>query len=168
MDMKIRSETKSDIDSIEKVTIDAFLDAPHTDNTEQLIVRELRHADALTISLVAEHQGDIIGHLAVSAVKVSDKTEGWFGLGPISVTPNKQKSGVGSKLTNKALEILKKTGASGCVVLGDPAYYSRFGFVPEKSLVLTGVPAEYFQAISFIDSMPNGEVSYHEAFNTKG
>ncbi len=86
MNLKIRNENNSDIEAIEAVTTAAFLNAPHTDHTEQYIVRELRNADALSISLVAEHQGDIIGHVAISPITISDGTTGWFGLGPISVS----------------------------------------------------------------------------------
>lgn len=62
---------------------------------------------------------------------------------------------------------LRALGAAGCVVLGEPGYYSRFGFNAEPSLVLPGVPAEYFQAISFNGSLPTGVVSYHDSFAAK-
>lgn len=167
MNLKIRNEAKGDIDAIEKVTIEAFLNASHTDHTEQYIVRELRNSDALSISLIAESQGEIVGHVAISPVTISDGTKKWFGLGPISVSPNIQRSGVGSMLMLSALEALKDAGASGCVVLGDPAYYSRFGFKPEPFIVYPDVPPEYFQAIQFSGLLPNGVVKYHESFNAK-
>ncbi len=167
MNLKIRNEDRGDIDAIEKVTIEAFLNAPHTDNTEQYIVRELRNSDALSISLVAESQGQIVGHVAISPVTISDGAGDWFGLGPISVSPNIQRSGVGSKLMRSALAALKDSGASGCVLLGDPAYYSRFGFQPESCLVLADVPPEYFQVIQFSGALPRCIVTYHEAFNAK-
>jgi putative acetyltransferase len=167
MNLKIRNEEKGDIDAIEKVTIEAFLNAPHADNTEQYTVRELRNSGALSISLVAENQGEIVGHVAISPVIISDGTEGWFGLGPISVLPNIQNSGIGSKLMRSGLEALKGLGASGCVLLGDPAYYNRFGFKPESCIVYPDVPPEYFQVIQFSGFLPNGIVTYHEAFNAK-
>ena len=166
--MLIREELPDDIDSIEAVTIEAFLTAPHADNTEQFIVRSLREAGALSISLVAETKGKVIGHVAISPVTISDGTKRWFGLGPISVLPDYQGIGIGSQLVVDVLEKLQNIGASGCVLLGDPAYYSRFGFKPETSMVLAGVPPEYFQALSFSDSMPKGQVTYHEAFNVTG
>ena len=165
MDIKIRSEKISDIDAIEKVIVAAFLNAPHTDHTEHYIVRELRDSGALSISLVAEIQGQIVGHIAISPVTISDGTAGWFGLGPISVVPNSQGLGIGSKLMLSALEALKTSAASGCVVLGDPAYYKRFGFQPESRLVLPGLPPEYFQAIQFSSVFPSGTVKYHKVFN---
>ena len=166
-DFIIREENPGDIASIEAVTIEAFLDAPHTDNREQFIVQSLREAEALSISLVAEVQGKVIGHVAVSPVEISDGADGWFGLGPISVKPEHQRSGIGSQLMLDVLEQLQNTGAAGCVLLGDPSYYSRFGFKPEPNLVLPGVPPEYFQAISFGDSLPRGQVTYQQAFNAQ-
>jgi len=67
-----------------------------------------------------------------------------------------------------SLAALEATGAAGCVVLGDPAYYGRFGFTTVDGLVYPGVPAEYFQALSFAGRFPQGEVSYHEAFSAQG
>jgi predicted N-acetyltransferase YhbS len=167
MKVEIRSEMSADVHAIEVVTIAAFASAPHADGTEQHVVNALRRAGQLSISLVAEVGRAIIGHVAVSPVVISDGTEGWFGLGPISVLPEHQRRGVGSELMHEALRILRAGGASGCVVLGDPGYYSKFGFRPDPNLVLPGVPPEYFQAISFDSSQPRGSVSYHEAFEAK-
>lgn len=165
--MQIRSETPLDADPIERVTIAAFKNADHTEHTEQFIVRELRNQRALAVSLVAEDCGVVIGHVAVSPVTISDGTKGWYGLGPISVMPEHQRSGVGTELMLHALNELQELRAAGCVVLGDPAFYSRFGFVAEESLVFPGVPSEYFQAILFKEPQPSGVVSYHEAFSAK-
>lgn len=165
--MRIRKENTSDATAIEAVTVAAFKDAAHTEHTEQFIVRELRNSGALSVSLVAEDNGAIIGHVAVSPVTISDGAEEWYGLGPISVAPERQGGGVGGQLMEHALSELRSRGASGCVVLGDPGYYSRFGFVVEPSLTLPGVPAEYFQVIAFNGSLPAGTVAYHDAFATK-
>src|SRR5580698_3590632 len=167
MNMKIRLETSDDSLSIEVVTVSAFLDAPHTSHTEQHIVNALRKAGKLALSLVAESAGSVVGHLAISPVSVSDGASGWFGLGPISVTPEHQRRGIGSRLMREALSILRGQGAAGCVVLGEPGYYRRFGFQADQNLVLPGVPPEYFQAISLNSSRPHGTVSYHEAFNAR-
>lgn len=173
----LREESPNDIAAIETVVAKAFLDAPHTDHTEQFIVNGLRKAGVLTISLVAESTaeqgGEIIGHMAISPVTISarigaDNTERWYGLGPIAVLPEQQGLGIGSKLMVGALDRLRRSGASGCVLLGDPHYYQRFGFKPVPSLVLPDVPPEYFQALSFGDSFPRGTVTYHEAFNAIG
>lgn len=162
--MRIRKESPSDAGAIEAVTIAAFRNAAHTDHTEQFIVRSLRSSGQLTVSLVAEDNGSIVGHVAVSPVAISSGAASWYGLGPISVAPERQGQGVGTRLMEHALAELRTLGASGCVVLGEPGYYSRFGFNAEPSLVLPGVPAEYFQAISFAGPMPSGTVSYHDSF----
>ena len=85
---------------------------------------------------------------------------------PISVLPNYQYKGVGSLLMRAALDELKLSGASGCILVGDPKYYGRFGFNNVPDLVYPGVPAEYFQALKFRGSFPVGTVSYHDAFGS--
>ena len=95
---------------------------------------------------------------------VSDDVPGWFGLGPLSVRPDLQKRGVGSELVREALRMLKEQGAVGCVVLGEPAFYKKFGFRPEPGLILHGIQPELFQAVTFIGKAPFGIVSYHPAF----
>jgi len=161
----IRNELPKDIEAIEVLTETAFLNAPHTSNTERYIINALRNADALSVSLVAEESEVVIGHVAASPITISDGSAGWYGLGPISVIPDRQGQGLGAQLMENALEALKELGAKGCVLLGDPNYYCRFGFKPESELVLPDVPSEYFQAISFCGMSPVGIVTYHEAFN---
>ena len=165
MNALIRSETAADVESIESVTAAAFLNAEHSSHTEQFIVNALRAAGALSISLVAQVDGQILGHVAMSPVSISSLAGGWYGLAPVSVLPEFQRRGVGTKLVTQAMARLKSLNAGGCVVLGDPKYYGRFGFKAEQGLVLPGVPAEYFKAISFGESIPSGTVSYHRAFN---
>jgi putative acetyltransferase len=167
MSIEIRAETPADSQIIEAVTASAFWNAPHTSRTEQHIVNALRKAGELAISLVAEEAGGVIGHVAMSPVSISDDATGWFGLGPISVLPQHQRRGVGSQLVREALRLLRAGGASGCVVLGEPEYYRRFGFQPDPNLVLAGVLPEYFQVISFALSKPSGIVTYHQAFNVQ-
>jgi putative acetyltransferase len=167
MSIKIRAETAADVPAIEAVTVSAFLNAPHTSHSEQFIVSALRRTGLLTISLVADAEGTVIGHVAVSPVSISDGASGWFGLGPISVVPEHQGRGVGSRLMHEALRILRKHGAADCVLLGEPEYYSRFGFQADPNLILRDVPPKYFQAISLDSSRPHGTVSYHGAFNAR-
>lgn len=164
MNIHVRAEAPADAAAIDTLTVAAFLDAPHTSHTEQCIIKALRSANALTISLVAEMSGEIVGHVAISPVTVSDGALGWFGLGPVSVLPTHQGHGIGSGLVREALRRLEEQGGAGCVVLGEPAYYSRFGFRQEPGLLLPEVPQEYFQALPFGRSVPCGAVSYHEAF----
>jgi putative acetyltransferase len=165
MAIKIRTESSADLSVIEAVTVAAFLNVPATSHTEQRIVNLLRKVGKLAISLVAEADGSVVGHIAISPVSISDGAADWFGLGPISVKPENQHRGVGAQLIREALQMLRERGASGCVVLGEPEYYGRFGFKADPKLVLRGVPPEYFQALSFCASRPRGIVTYDEAFN---
>lgn len=165
MTIRIRSELRSDEEAIEAVTIAAFLEAEHASHNEQDIVRALRRSGALAVSLVAvDERGNIIGHVAISPVKISDGSRDWYGLGPISVQPAMQRQGVGSELMDKVLAELRERGAAGCVLVGDPRYYGRFGFRAESTLVYPGVPPEYFQALRWRGEWPRGTVTYHEAF----
>ncbi|MCM2252120.1 MAG: N-acetyltransferase, partial [Ramlibacter sp.] len=111
---------------------------------------------------------DIVGHVAVSPVSISDGSTGWYGLGPISVKPDLQRMGIGSLLMRAALQRLRERGAAGCLLVGDPSYYARFGFKPEPRLVLPDVPARYFQALPLGPSLPRGVVTFHEAFGAQG
>lgn len=170
MTITLRHETPQDIATIESVTASAFLNAEHTDHNEHLIVNALRAAGALTLSLVAlddQHLGEqhIVGHASISPVTISGGESGWYGLAPVSVLPDFQGKGIGSALVKQILVELKSTGAAGCVVLGDPTFYSRFGFVADDSLVLPGVPAEYFQTLAFKGQVPIGTVEFHAAFS---
>lgn len=167
LNVQIRSERSADANGIEAVIASAFLNAPYTSRTEQYIVNALRRTGKLSVSLVAEADGLLIGHVAISPVSISDGATGWFGLGPLSVLPPHQRQGVGSQLMREGLRILRERAASGCVVLGEPQYYGRFGFHADADLVLPGFPPRYFQAISFGSPTPRGTVSYHEAFEAQ-
>jgi len=164
----VRPESSADAAAIEAVTVAAFRDAPHAAHTEQFIVAALRQAGQLTVSLVAELAGAVVGHVAVSPISLSDGSAGWFGLGPISVLPEHQGRGIGSRLMQEALQLLRARGAAGCVLVGDPSYYQRFGFRAEPSLNYPGVPAEYVLALSFGTRMPQAQVTFHAAFGAQG
>lgn len=161
----IRPERPADTATIARLTEAAFRDAAHTSHTEAFIVDALRRAGQLTLSLVAEEDGRLVGHVAISPVTISSGAENWFGLGPISVAPERQGHGIGTRLMNAALEKLRAQHAAGCVVLGEPAFYGRFGFAVQPDLRLPGVPPEYFQVLAFGAAVPDGDVSYHEGFN---
>ena len=162
--MIVRPERREDIDAIRALTAAAFRTAPHADGTEHLIIDRLRAAGALTLSLVADEEGAIVGHVAFSPVSISDGSEGWYGLGPIAVDPARQGEGIGGRLVRQGLDRLKALDAAGCVLLGDPAYYSRFGFAPDSRLTLDGVPPEYFMRVAFSAVYGEGSVSYHPGF----
>ena len=163
--MKIRPETPQDIDSIEKVTFAAFSGKPYSDQTEHLIINRLREAGALSVSLVAEMDEKVVGHVAFSIVTINGEDRGWYGLGPVSVLPELQKQGIGSKLIKKGLSLIREKGAKGCVLEGSPQYYNRFGFRAYPGLFYEGTPApEYFMALPFYEDVPQGKVEFHKAF----
>ena len=166
--MIIRNETKEDIEAISEVTIAAFQTLQVSNQTEQFIIHELRKANALTISLVAEIDRRAVGHIAFSPVKISDGSRNWFGLGPVSVIPKFQKQGIGKSLVNEGLSLLKTKGGKGCALVGDPGYYQQFGFKSISSLIHEGVPQEVFLVLPFDKNIPQGTVAFHEGFWATG
>jgi putative acetyltransferase len=166
--MIIRNEMKSDVEIISEVTKQAFENHPYSHQTEQFIINALRDSHALTISLVAEIDGKVVGHIAFSPVTISDGSQDWYGLGPVSVLPEFQKQGIGKSLVREGLSLLKSLGAKGCVLVGDPKYYKRFGFRNLPDLILDGVPQEYFLALPFDTSRAWDTVMFHEGFSATG
>jgi putative acetyltransferase len=163
--VNIRPETPADEAAISSLITAAFLEAEHSGGNEARIVEVLREANSLTVSLVAIEDDRIIGHVAFSPVTVDGRDQGWFGLGPVAVIPDRQGEGVGSALIEAGLARLRARGSSGCVVLGEPAYYLRFGFAADPNLRLAGVPADYFQTLKLNDQRCAGLVNYHPAFD---
>ncbi len=164
----VRSETDADINAIAEVTAAAFETLEISNHTEQFIIEALRAAGALKVSLVAELDRQIIGHIAFSPVAILDGTPNWYGLGPVSVLPEYQRQGVGKALIREGLSRLKDMGAGGCCLVGHPEYYVKFGFQNLPGLVLEGVPPEVFFALSFDGHNPQGSVAFHEAFKADG
>lgn len=164
----IRDETGADASAITEVTVAAFKTLEISSHTEQFIVSALRAAGALTISLVAELDGRVIGHIAFSPLGMSDGTRNWYGLGPVSVLPEYQRQGVGKALIQEGLARLKKLGGQGCCLVGHPDYYRKFGFKNTPGLALAGVPPEVFFALPFSGDSPQGTVSFHDAFRANG
>jgi len=163
--MIIRLESSQDINAIEQVTIAAFDGKPYSDKTEHLIIQRLREADKLSLSLVAEMDNKVVGHVAFSVVTIDGEHKGWYGLGPISVPPESQLQGIGSKLIEAGLSRIREMGAKGCVLEGSPKYYNRFGFKTYPGLFYEGAPApEYFMALPFYEEVPQGRVEFDEAF----
>jgi putative acetyltransferase len=164
----IRNETDADVGTITEVTIAAFKTLAISNHTEQFIIEALRAAKALTVSLVAEVNGRVIGHIAFSPVTISDGTRNWYGLGPVSVLPEYQRKGVGKALIQEGLSRLKDLNAHGCCLVGHPDYYRKFGFKNVSGLVHEGVPQEVFFALSFDGHTPQGSVAFHEGFKADG
>lgn len=168
VDVNIRPETFDDSVKISEIIESAFQNHPHSNHKEQFIVSQLRDSSALSVSLVAEYDGELVGHIAFSEVKISNRECNWYGLAPVSVIPEYQNFGIGTKLIKSGLDLIKRKGAEGCVLLGDPNYYGRFGFKANPCLVLEGVPPEFFLTLNFGKSMPSGIVEYHKSFAENG
>jgi putative acetyltransferase len=168
MNIVIRSEVESDVQAISDITRAAFENHPYSNNTEEFIIKALRDANALTISLVAVSGNRLVGHIAFSPLTISDGSPGWYGLGPISVLPEFQRQSIGKSLMLEGLSLLKSLGARGCVLVGDPEYYERFGFRSLSDLAIDGVPQENVLTLPFGESKTSGTVVFHEGFTAKG
>lgn len=164
MTVEIRDETSHDVGAIHDVTELAFRDVPYAAGTEAEIVDRLRAAGALLVSLVATSNDEIVGHVAFSPAQASDSTHPWFALGPVSVVPAFQRQGVGSALIEKGLATIKERGALGCVLVGDPEYYRRFGFEPSPENSPREDFAAYFMIYRFSSVAPSGALTFHDAF----
>jgi predicted N-acetyltransferase YhbS len=164
--MQIRDERPADAAAIRAVTDAAFAGVPHSNQTESRIIDALRKAGALTLSLVALRREQLVGHIAFSPVLIDGVACDWYGLGPVSVVPELQGLGVGAALIRAGLERLRDIGARGCVLLGDPRYYGRFGFVHDPQLTYAGGPPPAFQRLVLDGPPPHGAVTYHAAFDT--
>jgi len=162
--MIIRPEEAHDLDAISAVTQAAFRDVAYSDHTEHLVIQRLRRAGALAVSLVAEEEGAIIGHIGFSPVGLPESSATWFGLGPLCVLPERQGQGFGLVLVQHGLDALRRRKAGGCVVMGDPAYYRRFCFRHDARLKAEGIDDEYFMILPLQGGTPSGIVRYHQAF----
>ena len=114
--------------------------------------------------VAATPAGEIVGHVAFSPVLIDGVECGWYGLGPLAVLPEWRQRGIGAALVEAGLERLRRIDARGCVVLGDPTYYSRFGFAHDPALSYPGPPPEYFQRLLLDGDPPAGVVTYSSAF----
>jgi putative acetyltransferase len=163
--MIIRPETPGDHAVIREILIAAFADHPFSHQTEHLIVEALRADDALAVSLVAEVDGNVVGQIAFSPVKIGGKDHGWLALGPVAVLPPFQRRGIGEALVNEGLKVIRDLEAKGCVLVGEPAFYNRFGFRHDPALRMEGVPPEVLLCLPMCDEMPEGAVAHHPAFS---
>lgn len=165
MPVAIRDERDGDAPAIAALTTRAFAAVEHASGTEAAIVDGLRAAGALTLSLVAVEDDAIVGHVAISPVRIDGAASAWFGIGPLSVDPAHQRRGIGVGLVQAALARLRESGAAGCAVLGDPIYYRRFGFVSDPALHYDDDRSPYFQHLLLTGPAARGRVSYHPAFD---
>ena len=166
--MQIRDERPGDEERISCIEYAAFKDhpqhAPGAEPTEHLIVDTLRAAGALSLSLLAEEEGEPVGHIALSPTKVGATDTGWYLLGPVGVLPDRQRRGIGSALIREAIRRMRDQGADGIVLVGDPEFYVRFGFAGVPGLGWPGVPDQYVMALPLGGVAARGEISAHPVF----
>lgn len=163
--MLIRDEKPDDIPAIERVVTEAMKTLAQSTGGESRIVDALRAAGALDLSLVAEDNGEVIGHIAVSAARIGTQS-GWALIGPLAVAPARHRQGIGSALMNEALRRLRNA-SRGAALVGSPDYYGRFGFRAFPGFGVAGVPPQFVQALPFDESSPRGELIHHSAFGLK-
>tara|TARA_R110002073_G_scaffold61577_3_gene154782 strand:+ start:4579 stop:5091 length:513 start_codon:yes stop_codon:yes gene_type:complete len=162
--IEIREEHQSDIDAIHLLTEEAFRPMPFAGGDEQDVIVRLRACGALTLSLVAVSAGGVVGQITFSPATAEDKSSPWFALGPVSVAPDRQGEGIGGQLINAGLELIDAMGALGCILTGNPVYYSRFGFMVSAKHSPENEPGEYFQLKLLAGKSPLGRFAFHDAF----
>jgi putative acetyltransferase len=165
IDLNIRPEAPGDHAAIYDLTKRAFAPMPYAGGDEQDLINKLRDAGALAISLVAEQNGRVVGHVAFSPAFAADGSEGWYALGPVSAEPELKHRGIGSAVINAGLDMLRERDAAGCVLVGNPSYYARFGFLPFPDLCPKGEPAEFFQILPLRTQIPTEVVGFHSLFH---
>jgi putative acetyltransferase len=165
----IRDERIDDVIPIRRVIERAFGQAGEAD-----LVDALRQGDGLTVSLVAEADGAIVGHVAFSPViiRAGDTVAEGLGLAPLSVMPDRQRHGIGAALVRAGLEACRSRGHRIVVLVGEPAYYQRFGFSTASDFGLEcaiPVPVEVFLALELAPGALggcSGVVSYRSEFDS--
>jgi putative acetyltransferase len=162
----IREECPADTDAIGELITSAFFGMPYADGDEAELVEALRSQDALSVSLVAQLDDAIVGHIAFSPARTAGGIPGWYALGPVAVLPARQGTGIGSMLVHAGLEAVSRIGAVGCILTGSPDFYSRFGFEPAPESAPSSEPSEFFMVKLFGGSLPAGSIRFHEAFDS--
>jgi putative acetyltransferase len=165
--MLIRAEKAGDRDAVYAVNVSAF-ETP----SEAKLVDTLREQAQPVVSLVAEDNGEVIGHIMFSPVSLSGYPNlKVMGLAPMAVAPRQQRRGIGSALVRAALDQCRQLGFAAVVVLGHPEYYPRFGFSTASQFGIDceyDVPDEVFMALELEPdalSGKTGRVKYHAAFS---
>ena len=173
--MNIRQENKNDHKEVFKLIEKAFIEAEFADNTEQFLVERLRKSDAFIpeLSLVAEIDGQIVGHILLTKLKINNENEGFnsLALAPVSVLPEFQGRGIGGKLIIESHKKAVELGHKSIVLLGHENYYPRFGYTQADKYGIElpfDVPKENCMVIELIENGLNGvsgTVKYPAEFN---
>jgi predicted N-acetyltransferase YhbS len=165
----VRPERPGDFEAIDEIVSAAFL-AEFGTTTEAALVRSMREREELIgdLTLVAEIDGRVVGHIAFSEVTLDGQAARGLGLAPVAVAPDVQEVGVGSLLISTALEMAEHNGWQWVAVLGHPAYYTKFGFAPAAAVGLTG---DYGDHDGWMArplggaTIPSGHVRYCSSFH---
>lgn len=158
----IRPEGPQDAPAIATLITEAFLTAAHADGNEAEIVARLRAEGGLLLSLVSEGPNGIQGHIAASPCSVGGQT-GWACIAPLAVDPAQQRSGIGTALVGAALAQFRRLSVGGVVIVGDPAYYGRFGFAADPAIFAPDIPPDYVLTRRCA-STAAGALRFHAAF----
>jgi putative acetyltransferase len=163
----IRPEAAGDEAAIHDLVERAFAPMPFSDGNEQDLVDALRERGELALSLVAvDPAGTIIGHIGFSPATIENRACNWFQMAPVSVCPTRQHRTIGSTLIREGIGQLRRNGAQGVAVVGNPVYYERFGFAVLPGLApLSEHDAPYFRAMVLAGAAPAGTLRYASAFD---
>lgn len=159
----IRPEMPGDEAAIHALTAAAFRDMPFSDGSEPQLVDRMRNDGDLFLSLVAEDDIGVAGHIAFSPVTISGSTH-WFQLSPLSVRPDCQRTGIGSALIERGIAGMRERGAQGIALVGNPAYYQRFGFTRDHALSLSDAMDPFLQILVLSGEPPRGQLKLAPAF----
>lgn len=161
--MKIRQENKNDYKEVFHLIEEAFRKVEFTDHKEQFLVERLRNSDAFIpeLSLVAEIDSKIVGHILLTKLKIRDKSKEFnsLALAPVSVLPQFQGKGIGGKLILEAHKTAKELGYKSIILLGHEKYYPKFGYKQADKFGIElpfEVPKENCMAIELIENGLNG------------
>lgn len=157
----IRVERLDDAAGIGTLISEAFADRSYASGTEAQIVNALRDAGALSLSLVAEREGQLIGQVVFSPAKIGETDV--IALGPVAVSPGLQGQGIGGSLIREGLAQLGS--GKPIALLGDPNYYGRFGFAPAPLVTYEGKSGPFIQVLWDGVEM-SGAIKFHSAFST--
>lgn len=173
-DITIRQEYKNDFGAVHRVIEEAFRTAPYSDQDEHYLVQRLRLSDAFIpeLSLVAEKEGKIVGHILLTRIKIKDSSNIYesLALAPVSVLPAFQGKGIGGSLIREAHDIARNLGHTSIVLLGDEAYYPRFGYTQASAYGIElpfEVPKENCMVIELVTNSLKGKqgmVQYPKEF----
>ena len=160
----VRDEGSEDHADIHEVTRLAFIGQPYSDGDEPELIDRLRAEGALTLSLVAMDGDVLVGQITFSPAGLTPENGPWYALGPVSVTPSRQGQGIGSRLIESGLGRIKAMSAMGCILTGNPDYYSRFGFVMAPEHCPENEPPEYCMLKLLQSEKPEGRFSFRQPF----